>query len=230
MAALKKLKETLIDDRNELNEEIYVACFSEAEDDLTQWKYYGKDCGLAVEFDLDNVKLNYCNLEKAKYDMMFDPRKVEYDKPETVTNCLKASKGEVLKRTASNVAQAMIPYWKDHNFIAEAESRIALYNVYDVENGEQKKVSSTKYRLSGELIKPYIEMIMFLNSEEGKKRLPIKSVCIGPGHNQKYILNAVYRILEPEENEINSTDTDDMTEIETTNGIIIKRSLVPFLS
>lgn len=41
---------------NNLNNNIYIACFSSQRDLLDQWKYYGKDCGLSIEFDFSECE------------------------------------------------------------------------------------------------------------------------------------------------------------------------------
>lgn len=40
----------------ELNNNIYIACFSNSRDLLEQWKYYGKECGISIEFDFSECE------------------------------------------------------------------------------------------------------------------------------------------------------------------------------
>lgn len=223
--AFQKLKKELLDEKDSLNEDIFVACFSQGDDNLTQWKYYGKDTGLAIEFEIDNVMLNYCNKDKAIYDMKFCPRSVVYHDQIDILNCLKASRLEGISRNPADVGQAFIPFWKDSSFKDELECRIALYNIM---TSSGKQISKTQYRSSGGLIKPFIEMKMFLMTPEGQSKLPIKNICVGPGQNQVYVFNAVYRMLEPDPKLVEEFYLD-VNEKTTSNGIKIVKSQVPFV-
>lgn len=48
----KKISESL----NTLDDNIYIACFSSEGDLLEQWKYYGSNCGLSIEFDFNQCE------------------------------------------------------------------------------------------------------------------------------------------------------------------------------
>lgn len=41
---------------DELNNNIYITCFSSNGDLLEQWKYYGNNCGLSIEFDFNQCE------------------------------------------------------------------------------------------------------------------------------------------------------------------------------
>ncbi len=46
------LREKMFEALDQLNNnDFYISCFSMERDLLEQWKYYGKDCGLSIEFD-----------------------------------------------------------------------------------------------------------------------------------------------------------------------------------
>lgn len=47
----KQVTERILEDLNELDNNIYISCFSSDRDSLEQWKYYGSNCGLSIEFD-----------------------------------------------------------------------------------------------------------------------------------------------------------------------------------
>ena len=60
------------DSLNCFSNDVYVTCFSSADDMLEQWKYYGKDCGLAIGFDFNECE-GFLNEDKAK----MTPRAIE---------------------------------------------------------------------------------------------------------------------------------------------------------
>lgn len=49
-------KKIVVECINDLNDNIYISCFSSQRDLLEQWKYYGKDCGLSIEFDFSECE------------------------------------------------------------------------------------------------------------------------------------------------------------------------------
>ncbi|MBO7448741.1 MAG: DUF2971 domain-containing protein [Clostridiales bacterium] len=185
---------------NELNKEIFVSCFCSDSDSLTQWKYYGKNSGLAVVFDTENVLINYyddadedASCKSDDGDMVFDPREVLYkDYDKTIDKMLSLYSSGVQKASENDIAQVVIPYIKDEYFEDEHESRIALYNI---KSEDEKPLSHSNYRVSSNKIIPYLKMKMFYKDDSCK--LPIKSITIGPGDDQDLIMEAVCNILSP---------------------------------
>lgn len=49
-------KKKVVESIKDLNDNIYISCFSSQRDLLEQWKYYGKDCGLSIEFDFSECE------------------------------------------------------------------------------------------------------------------------------------------------------------------------------
>lgn len=220
-------------------EALYLACFCDDSDSLTQWKYYGKDYGLAVEFDTEDVMLNYCDIcgcndpkKTEKYprshDIAFMPFNVyycdldSYDK-EYIKKLLPTE--EELRTISLETAKlGLIPYIKHKAFKDEHESRITLYHCET--NG--KNCSSNKLRSSG-VIKPYIEMRIFYGNKKAQKLIPIKSVTIGPCRDQSLVFTSVYHLLE-EDYSKKGIDVEDLDFVTTSGGIKIIKSKVPFRS
>lgn len=46
----------IIEDLEVYNQNIYISCFSSNRDLLEQWKYYGKSCGLSIEFNFQECE------------------------------------------------------------------------------------------------------------------------------------------------------------------------------
>ncbi len=225
----------------ETEEEMFIACFCNDTDNLTQWKHYGKDCGLAVEFDMKDVVMNYCETcccgkDVVKYpkrhDLAFAPYNVFYCNPsedkftynkERLLSMLpsEAKLTSIAKKTAE---LSVIPYIKHDAFRDEKESRIILYHSQS-DNGV---CSLTKYR-SGSVFKPYLEMRLFYDSTKAEKKIPIKSVTIGPASNQDLVFRSVYHILERNPMLMNR-DVSKLNFITTSEGIKIIKSKIPFRS
>ena len=59
----KEVTTKVLEKLNDLNNNIYISCFSSDRDLLEQWKYYGSNCGLSIEFDFDQCE-GFYNIEK----------------------------------------------------------------------------------------------------------------------------------------------------------------------
>ena len=228
----------------DINDEIYVACFSDSADNLTQWKYYGSDCGIAIEFETDKVFLNYCDVDENKdyedCDVEFCPIEVMYENHFEKAKALKET--DKLSLSGDKVSQSIIPYLKNGYFKDERESRIVLYNIID---SEGNPLSQSLYRVSGGILKPYIKMKIF-QKRENKDFLPIKSVTVGPGNNADKVCNAICQMLETpfycyKQRFVDDIDntckadghyTDDMRKLvyKTSTGIEVYKSAAPFRS
>lgn len=232
-------------------EEIFVACFCDSTDNLTQWKYYGKETGLAVEFDTEDVVLNYCDKctcingtkEPVEYplrhDISFMPFEVFYtprikDSSEDELNEAELRirkmlpKGKELNSITKQTAKlSIIPYIKHKAFEDENESRITLYHSEHC----NVRCSSTKYR-SSTVIKPYLDIRMFYGNPKAEKYIPIKSVTVGPSANQDLFVRSIFHALEEDyaEREKNIDKEIENGFVETTGGIIIRKSSIPFRS
>ena len=232
-------------------EKLFIACFCNETDNLTQWKYYGKETGtgLAVEFDTNDVLLNYCDrcecggVTSEKYsqrhDISFLPYKVHYG-PRRDCKGVKAEKKikeldsiveaalpkqlELNSVTEQTAKVGIIPYIKHEAFEDEKESRITLYQIHN----HGKACSSIQYRV-GDVIKPFIEMRIFYGNIKAQTKIPIKSITIGPGRDQNLLFRSIYYLMEEDERK-KGRNIEEEPEIRTTSGIKIKKSTVPFRS
>ncbi len=234
------------------SEELFVACFCDKTDNLTQWKYYGKNAGLAVEFDTEGVSINYCDNCKCKkigkkneypqhHDIRFMPFNVFYcvradeanpDEKREIRRRIKKmlpDEYELSSITEQTAKLGIIPYIKHEAFEDERESRIILYH----SGHGKKRCSSTKYRTAN-MIKPYLEMRMFYGSEVAKKHIPIKSVTVGPCPEPNLLIRSIYHSLEEDlvkrERYISDDEINRHGYVKTSGGIKIYKSTVPFRS
>lgn len=58
-----KATKRIVKNLNKLNNNIYISCFSSDRDLLEQWKYYGSNCGLSIEFDFEQCE-GFFNIEQ----------------------------------------------------------------------------------------------------------------------------------------------------------------------
>ena len=162
---------------------MYVACFSEKEDCLSQWRGYADDGkGMAIGFDkkvLEQLsEQKKFNLEFAKviYDKNKQERYVERAVKENLKRMEETGVGHVALELNTNYRMEFSRY-KHPSFAEEEEWRLIL-NSYPY--GRELKVgdiifSEPQYRTSGKKLVSYRELCFF-----NIKRVFIKEIWIGP--------------------------------------------------
>jgi len=234
------------------NEETFIACFCDKTDNLTQWKYYGKDAGLAVEFDTENVQINYCDKctcpktddDKKefpqKHDIRFMPFEVFYcsrledagsSETKEIQKRIKSmlpNDDELASITEQTAKVGVVPYIKHIAFEDECESRIILYHI---QHGKER-CSSTNYR-TGNIIKPFLNLRLFYGNRKAIKHIPIKSVTVGPCPEPRLLIRSIFHMLE-ENYELRERNIEDELDkkgfVKTSTGIIVTSSSAPFRS
>ncbi len=224
----------------------YIISFNTECNNLAQWKYYGKNCGVSIEYDLNNcVFSNYT--EKENY-VEHDSYYVNYNK--------EAQKNEVEKILCKLVeldddineknkkihckdillkACAAASFMKDENYKDEKEIRLLFAPYYQDEGAATSDenrnilIKKVEYRPRGtEYIIPYLRIRLKAKNEN---KYPIKSLTVGPGQNQKLIYNSLIMFVQSNFQKSTSfnklPDEGGCTCVEV-NGIKIKRSLIPF--
>lgn len=176
---------------------IYTISFCGDDDLLSQWKYYGKDSGIAIEFDLKNCEWSWMdNLkENTKSDdtyIRMPSIDVIYNNHQNVLAKLIRNYYNEFRQIGKNhiadvIVKALIPICKDKYFEEERETRTIFWPI----NGKDYE-TKIKYRTTRGLIVPYFECS--IKSTLGG--FPVKSIVIGPGMEQNRIFNAVIQIVE----------------------------------
>lgn len=204
---------------------------------LSQWKYYGKDSGIAIEFDLNNClyRGNIVNGDAGKIWGEDRPVKIKYNDDEQI----KIISG-IFEQNIRNdydaqgaIMNAIIEasYMKNYGFIEEKEYRLLFPLVYNAKkHNETDALKLIKYRVSEGIIKPYIKIDIRHKSDI----YPIKSITVGPGQNQELIFNAMLNYIQSNftkklvKNPYKKlSDKQLATGIEV-NGIKLYKSLIPF--
>lgn len=183
------------------NRNIFILCFCQEKNSLSQWKYYGKESGIALEFNLEGCE--YGGLD-CKYPDKFvsqTPYKVIYDDKEK-RKILKDLINEMYQEFSNQnddeerrLLQALAdiyslcPLFKHEDFKDEKECRLLFRPLY---SDKEKDVRSlVKYRKRNNILLPYMEIRMHRDHESKTREPMIKNIIIGPGENQELIYKSM---------------------------------------
>lgn len=217
----------------------FIICFCLEGNLLSQWEYYGKECGIAIEFDLN--KCLYDGLTsfiagKPNEPINIAPRKIIYtDKgKDNILNKLRNYEITNVYQAISLAIQsiAIASYMKHPCFYAEKEVRLLFSPLYFT--GHELITDAFKlidYREANGVIKPYMKIHI---KHKSKNKSPIKSITVGPGHNQKLVYNAIIKLIQSKFESNNKMIpssyflTDKFLEITEIGDIKVRRSTIPF--
>lgn len=217
----------------------FIICFCLEGNLLSQWEYYGKECGIAIEFDLKNCLYDgLTNFKRGKPNMPLEiiPRKIIYTEKE---------KNNIINRlrnyNVTNVSDALIlalhsisvaSFMKHPCFSSEREVRLLFSPLFFT--GHESISDALKmidYREANGVIKPYMKIHI---KHKSRNRVPIKSVTVGPGHNQKLVYNAIIKLIqskfESESLVIPKSEIlkDQFLEVTKIGNVEVRRSTIPF--
>lgn len=233
-----------------LANEIFVICFCSKRSLLSQWKYYGKNSGIAIQYNLDqceysgyiegieNVEAeenkfitNYA--QKVIYDNLQKQTIVDEFIEEHIYNIYHGEKDNIDKqreiyRNMDNL-YSLAPLFKHDSFSEENESRLLFRPIYMV--SAENASNLVNYRVSDNKIIPYMK-IKIRGKKEGAIRQPvIKSLTIGPGQNQDLIFEALKHYVSnkfpKDENQFELMSRKDYSYIKV-NGVEIRKASMPF--
>ena len=212
-----------------LAEDIYSISFCGHEDLLSQWKWYGKNSGVAISFDMKNIKYKYYDVEEPlpEFDCLTKPLSVKYDeqkKAEYYNRVKKLCREKKLNEGEySFFANLLLPFCKDETFCEEKESRLVFYDVDGRLQGI--KPISIHYVPSENKLKPTMN-VEFKALDEGKSI--VKQFTIGPGQDQELVYNAIIHVLGGEIWSPKDTKDANGYVYQEINGITVRKSLIPF--
>lgn len=223
----------------------YIISFNTECNSLAQWKYYGKNCGVAIEYDLNNCK--YSNFSLFDEYVSHDSYYVNYNKEEQkmeiekiLNNIIKLDSNSEKNKGihCKNIllqACAAASFMKDKNYIDENEVRL-LFAPYYMDNSPEtsteclhKLMKKVEYRPRGtEYIIPYLRIRLKSKIEN---KYPIKSLTVGPGQNQELIYNSLIMFVQSnfqKSTSFNRLPDEEGCSCVEVNGIKIRKSLIPF--
>jgi hypothetical protein len=181
-----------LSDRNFATAGHFVACFSEVEDDLGQWRGYGGgECGYAIGFRstgiLDGIKgrpntlLLPMNYDESKHDFLVNDvlRIGQTYYLDGLTRGLPNSEKWAREfliafATELDIFACVIKHPK---FSGEAERRITTL----LQDGEHALL---EFRQKRTLLARHLPLDLAI-ATDGAKRLPITRICVGPGPSQQ---------------------------------------------
>ncbi len=225
----------------------YIISFNTTYNNLAQWKYYGKNCGVSIEYDLNNCMFSNYSLSDGYFS--HDSYLVNYKKAEQqqeinsiLCNLSELDKSdkelnkEIHCKKILLKACAAASFMKNKYYKEEKEIRLLFAPYYSDETStlsyenQSKLMQKVYYRPRGiEYIIPYLKIRLKSNSQ---KKYPIKSLTVGPGQNQDLIFNSLIMFVQ---SNFNTRQTEakhqyienDCVCVEV-NGIKIRKSLIPF--
>lgn len=244
---IEEYKEQRVNQLAILNE-VFVICFCSKRSLLSQWKYYGKNSGVAIEYNLDRCKYaGYIDGKIEDEEGRFIPNyvyKVIYDnleKQQIIDDFIKKQIYNISQERIDNTERkreifrkmdrlySFAPLFKHDSFQEENESRLLFRPLYL--HNPQNIGDLINYRVSDGRIVPYMK-IKIRGNQEGANREPvIKSLTVGPGQNQDLIFQALKHIVgnrfHKDENQFEIIDRRDYSYIKV-NGVEIRKVSMPF--
>lgn len=233
-----------------IKNDIFVICFCSDRSLLSQWKYYGKNSGIAIEYNIDKCEysghiagIENIQSEQAKFIKNY-PHKVIYDNIskqkiidkfiiENIYNIYDAEMDTVEKKRIiyrnMDRLYSFAPLFKHDSFDEEKESRLLFMPIYMPFSADASNLIN--YRVSGGKIIPYMK-IKIKGQQEGNICEPVvKSLTIGPGENQDLNFEALKHFVMTKfpksENNFEMLTRKDYSYIKV-NGIEIRKALTPF--
>ena len=184
--AIESLIKSLLDD-SELNlsiDPIFTFSFSKSEDQLSQWRAYGK---YAIQFDMNYIQEFFGNIHKCIYEKQEKKRCAK----DHAIQAILAIDADISKNNGSFGIQSLeiiqnlrevIATFKSNGFSEENEYR-AILPANDTEYP-----NNIKYRPKGDLLIPYIEVPISLDC--------IKGIKVGPVQHQELALESIAAFAE----------------------------------
>jgi hypothetical protein len=171
--------------------DFYLACFCTEPDLLSQWRGYGSARGrFCIGFDTEDLpsSLKY-TLFRVLYNEAEQRRKVQRAIDTAVETLADGSSEKFLERVADLLADKLVGelyFFKHPGFAEEHEWRA----VHAVEPTDMIKFDTT----SG-LIKPFVDLWVGSEQEDGFRRLPIAEVLVGPAASLSLSVRSVNLLL-----------------------------------
>lgn len=220
----------------------FIICFCRDGNYLPQWEYYGKDCGIAIEFDLYNCEYDgltsFCK-EKPNLTIPVTPRKILYKENEK-KNIIDKLNSFTINDVEDAVlfairSIAVASFMKHPAFSEEKEVRLLFSPLFFTGiDSYADTFNLTNFRESNGIIKPYMEIHIKNKVIRKTNKTPIKSVTVGPGNNQKLVYNGIIRLIQAkfENNFLSIPKSYELPqknlEVTKIGNIEVRRSTIPF--
>jgi hypothetical protein len=178
---------------------IFIICFCEKRDLLSQWRGYASRQGVSVSFDTEKLRSSFNHIDLAGSNIRPELQQIAYgindtksalrdaireelpDIVDDVDYMLGSEKDEDIRRKFGELMSTLIPRFKHLGFREEREWRLLLRDPPD---------SQITFRPRGQLMLPYVKL------KAGTHKMPITRVTVGPGVNDSAVLNSIQFFLE----------------------------------
>lgn len=200
-AAQKADKDISVDGEIIFNRNIYILCFCMEKNSLNQWKYYGKESGIALEFNLKCCSFSGMDCNDYNGAMNIKPYKVIYKDDEKIL-ILKGAIENAYQRflygsqdRERNLLKALAkiyglcPLFKHKDFEDEKECRLIFRPLYSYSKIPEDVRTLVKYRNRGGILLPYMEIKIQTYADCVEP--VIKNIFIGPGENQELLYKSM---------------------------------------
>jgi hypothetical protein len=170
-------------------EGVYICCFCEQGDDLSQWRAYGAD-GNGVSIQIDpNAFVEYTGNHPygflAIWNIFYPPdrqQKIMRTALENTYTKFAHLPADQIARKAKDVIDFFVPTFKHHGFDCEKEWRMIFVP-------SLTSPVKPRYRAKRDMLIPYFslrDLILSLGTVKKEDwRLPIRQVCIGPSRHRE---------------------------------------------
>ncbi len=210
-----------------LSENMYCISFCGDANLLSQWKWYGKNSGVAIVFRTENIKFKYWDAESIEgtalleEDIKTRPLPVCYEdakRQDFYTRMGQSnSSGVDISRAMQN--SLFIPFCKNKGFCEEKESRLIFYVPDNYQEYGITKFNINYYHNNG-IIKPTLNVEF---RQRDRNINIIDKLIVGPGQNQDLVFNALIHMFDNGPYKfINGNEHS------CKNGVCIKKSDIPF--
>ncbi|HEI8721956.1 TPA: DUF2971 domain-containing protein [Serratia marcescens] len=176
---------------------VYNLSFCKKPDLLSQWRAYGKNQGVCLEFDSNELSecIDQSDLSYIDGDVIYTKPNATPEAKEKIIKFFQQnepvnqSNNESILRqlNISNFVHIAIPYFKNDSFKEEDEYRVVIY--------PDEKFCGVKFRVNDKGLVPYIEL-KARKMDFYQIKLPIKKVIIGPCDNYDYLKRGVRLLLD----------------------------------
>ncbi|NNM56240.1 DUF2971 domain-containing protein [Acidocella sp.] len=189
----------------------FVASFSRVGNDLTQWRSYGKESGVCIEFDLSAphsfvhfhagslARAVYRSGDKLRLTLFWVQRYLaEYRAELNRSHSLPDWAHEAYAKSLTRKLEYEFSRFKHDCFSSEQEIRLII-------SGDEPIHRPRRYRTSGRFIIPYYHASDTTLREDGTicidgtviecPKLPVASVTVGPMQNQSLCAQSVQEFL-----------------------------------
>lgn len=171
--------------------QVYNLSFCLENDKLSQWRGYGKEQGVCLEFDKDELldRFNCLNLNVVSDEVIYTEENATVEMNNKIMsffekrNSTPSEDGFEMFCQFHNMVGQLIPFFKNQGFIEEREFRI-VFTPFN-------ELPDISFRTNNNSLVPYINAPFDKNG-----KIPLKSITIGPAKDKDYTSDGIRFFLD----------------------------------